>query len=64
MKSRAAENRTSGNFLVSFFLDTDTCSAHLNQSASVTSMFLQYTGRAAWSFAVAALSPVVKSASP
>ena len=30
---------------MSFLLDTDTCSAHLKQVASVTGKFLQYTGR-------------------
>jgi len=30
---------------VSFLIDTDTCSAHLKQKGSVTSRFLQYSGR-------------------
>ena len=30
---------------MSFLLDTDTCSAHLKQRTSVTSKFMQYTGR-------------------
>lgn len=30
---------------MSFLIDTDTCSAHLKQKGSVTSRFLQYSGR-------------------